>query len=198
MSSSFEQGCEPPQAPKARSVLRIRHVEFYGICVIAAVPGLALGTGLAPAETPQIFMRMLCIFVFLTLALRVVAKRELGQMSPFEFVMLLLLAEIVSPALTAGDKTLAGSIIGAAALLTLIFIRSMLTYYSRHFRCFAEARPVVIVRRGVLDERAMDLERIRPDEVLSEMRKAGLEKVEQVKWGILESDGKMSFVPLES
>lgn len=194
MSVPCEQDAGPPQPPKLRSAFRVSRSEFFGVGLIAAVPGFAIGTGIASPDTGQIFMRILCIFVLLTLALRALGKRELSQLSPFELVMLLLLAEIVSPALTAGDETLIGGITGAAALLTLTFIHSMLTYHSRHFRSLAEARPTVIVRHGVVDERAMDIERIRPDEIFSEMHKAGLERLDQVKWGILEPNGKMSFV----
>lgn len=142
----------------------------------------------------EIVIRIACVFLLLTLAFRALGKRELSQLSPFELVMLLLVAEIVAPALTAGDESLTGAIFGAATLLLLTFLHSLATYRFKGFRTIAEAPPSLVVRHGRIDERLMHMERIRPDEIFSEMHKAGIERLSQVKWGFLEPDGKMSFV----
>ena len=142
----------------------------------------------------EIVVRIACVFVLLTFAFRAMGKRELSQLSPFELVMLLLVAEIVAPALTAGDESLTGALFGAATLLFLTFVHSLLTYRFRWFRSIAEAPPSIVVRHGRIDEDVMHKERVRPDEIFSEMHKAGIERLSQVKWGMLEPDGKMSFV----
>lgn len=142
----------------------------------------------------EIVIRIAFVFVLLTFAFRALGKRELSQLSPFELVMLLLVAEIVSPALTAGDESLTGAVFGAATLLLLTFLHSLLTYHFKWFRLIAEAPPSVIVRHGRINEPLIHKERIRPDEIFSEMHKAGIERLSQVKWGILEPDGRMSFV----
>jgi len=142
----------------------------------------------------EIVARIACVFLLLTLAFRALGKRELSQLSPFELVMLLLVAEIVAPALTAGDQSLTGALFGAATLLALTFLHSLATYRLKWFRSIAEAPPSLIVRNGRIDESLMHMERIRPDEIFSEMHKAGLERLSQVRWGFLEPDGKMSFV----
>lgn len=142
----------------------------------------------------EIVIRIACVFLLLTLAFRALGKRELSQLSPFELVMLLLVAEIVAPALTAVDESLTGALFGAATLLLLTFLHSVATYRFRWFRSMAEAPPSLMVRHGRIDERLMHMERIRPDEIFSEMHKAGMERLDQVRWGFLEPDGKMSFV----
>lgn len=142
----------------------------------------------------EIVIRIACVFVLLTFAFRALGKRELSQLSPFELVMLLLVAEVVAPALTAGDGSLTGAVFGAATLLFLTFVHSLLTYRFKWFRSIAEAPPSLVVRHGRIDERVMHMEWVRPDEIFSEMHKAGIERLEQVKWGFLEPDGKMSFV----
>lgn len=142
----------------------------------------------------EIVIRITCVFLLLTLAFRALGKRELSQLSPFELVMLLLVAEIVSPALTAGDDSLTGALFGAATLLVLAFAHSVLTYRFRWFRLIAEAPPSLLVRDGHIIEAAIHKERVRPDEIFSEMHKAGIERLCEVKWGVLEPDGKMSFV----
>jgi len=80
----------------------------------------------------EIVIRIALVFVLLTLALRVMGKRELSQLSPFELVMLLLVAEIVAPALTAGDQSLTAALFGAATLFTLSLLHSILTYNSMY------------------------------------------------------------------
>jgi uncharacterized membrane protein YcaP (DUF421 family) len=142
----------------------------------------------------EIIIRVAIVYVALTLAMRVLGKRELSQLSPFEFVTLLLIAEVVSPALTAGDESLVGAFVGTAFLLCLAFLHSLFSYTSKRFRGVAEAPPSLLVRHGQILEDALHRERVRPDEIYSEMHKAGIEDISQVKWGFLEPDGNMSFV----
>lgn len=145
----------------------------------------------------EIVLRIACVYVLLTLAFRVLGKRELSQLSPFELIMLLLVAEIVSPALTAGDESLTGGLFGAATLLVLTFAHSVLSYRFRAVRDVSEAPPSLVVHHGRLIENALHKDRIHPDEVFSEMHKSGIEHLSQVKWGFLEADGKMGFVRMD-
>lgn len=142
----------------------------------------------------EIVVRIAIVFILLTFAFRGLGKRELSQLSPFELVMLLLVAEIVAPALTAGDESLTGALFGAATLLVLTFLNSVLSYRFGWFQSIAEAPPSLVIRHGQIVEDRMHRERIRPDEIFSEMHKAGIERLSQVRWGFLEPDGKMSFV----
>src|SRR5690606_3817827 len=111
----------------------------------------------------EVVLRIACVYVLLTLAFRVLGKRELSQLSPFELVMLLLVAEVVSPALTAGDESLTGALFGAATLLVLTFAHSVLTYRFKTFRKVAEAPPALLVYNGRLVEENLHLDRVRPD-----------------------------------
>ncbi len=142
----------------------------------------------------DIVIRIACVFILLTLAMRVMGKRELSQLSPFELVMLLLVAEIVAPALTPGDASLTAALFGAATLLTLTLLHSILTYRFKAVRMASESEPALVVRRGRLVEEVMHKDRVRADEIFSEMHKAGIERLADVKWAWLEPDGKMSFV----
>ena len=81
-----------------------------------------------------------------------------------------------------------------ATLLCLAFLNSVLSYAWRPFRSLAESPPTLLVQWGRLVEPNLHRERIRPDEILSEMRLSGIEELEQVKWAVLEPGGRMSFV----
>jgi uncharacterized membrane protein YcaP (DUF421 family) len=145
----------------------------------------------------SIVVRIAIIYVFLLIALRLMGKREFGQLTPFELVTLLLIPEILTEALHAGESSLTAAFIGVSTLLSLVFITSVLAYRVPWIGRWTEGRPVVLVQNGDLVAWAMHRERVSPEEVLSELHKTGLERIDQVKWGVLETDGKISFVPLD-
>jgi uncharacterized membrane protein YcaP (DUF421 family) len=145
----------------------------------------------------EIVLRVAVIYVFLLVALRLMGKREFGQLSPFELVTLLLIPEILTEALHRGESSLTSAFVGVSTLLGLVFLTSVLSYRSGVLGRWVEGEPVVLVKHGFLVPSAMHRERVSPDEVMAEMRKVGLERMEQVKWAVLEADGKISFIPWE-
>ncbi|MCO8029923.1 DUF421 domain-containing protein [Brevundimonas diminuta] len=193
--ATADEGGLPGLAPVAPK-LRFRKVEAVGVSIIAAVVFLGAIGFIKPEESNglDLVVRVTIIFIALTAGFRFLGKRELSQMSPFEIVTLLLIAEIVSPSLTAGDESIPGALIGAATLLLLTFIDSVMTYRLKWFQTVSEAPPTIVINRGRLVEDVLHKDRVRPDEILSEMRKSGIERLEMVKWGVLEPDGRMSFV----
>jgi uncharacterized membrane protein YcaP (DUF421 family) len=146
----------------------------------------------------EIVLRIGLIYLFLLVALRLMGKREFGQLSPFELLTLLLIPEILSETLDLGEAALTSALIGVSTLLSLVFLTSVLAYRFPRFGSLTEGEPVVLVQHGFLVPSAMHRERISPQEIRSEMHKAGLERTDQVKWGVLEPDGTISFVPWES
>lgn len=182
----------PPVAPR----LRIRRIEILGVGVFLSILALAASGVLDPDKGRglDLILRVAAIYVILVLGFRVLGKRELSQLSPFELVTVLLVAEIVSPALTAGDESIVGAVIGTATLLLLTFVNSALTYRWKWYRVLGEAPPAVVIHNGRLVEDVLHKDRLRPDEILSEMHKVGISRIEQVRWGFIEPDGKLSFV----
>lgn len=141
-------------------------------------------------------VRVFIIYVFLLVALRIIGKREFGQLSPFELVTLLIIPEIVSEALTFDDYSLTNALIGVATLLVLVFLASNLMHLSERFEMLAIGEPTVLVDHGKLVVGIMNKERVSPDEVFTAMHKSGLEALEQVQWAILETDGEIAIIPV--
>jgi uncharacterized membrane protein YcaP (DUF421 family) len=141
-------------------------------------------------------IRVAVMYVFLLVCFRIIGKRELGEMSPFELVTLLMVPEIISPALTTEDISLTGAIAGACTLFVIVFAVSALSQRFRKVNDLVEGGAVVIVRHGQFIEKRMTLERVQPREVLSEMHRSGVDDLEKVKWAILEPDGKISIIPV--
>lgn len=140
-------------------------------------------------------IRIAIIYVFLMVALRLMGKREFSQLAPFELVTLLLIPEIVSQAMIREDFSLTNGVIGVSTLLSLVFLTSVAAFLSKKFGKVMGGEPATLVQCGYLMADNLAKERISPDEILSEMHKYGLETMSQVKWGVLEADGKITIVP---
>jgi uncharacterized membrane protein YcaP (DUF421 family) len=145
-------------------------------------------------------IRVVAIYLFLMVALRVMGKREFSQMAPFELVTLLMIPELVAQALVREDFSLTNAVVAVCTLLTMVLLTSILAFRSRTLGKIIEGEPAVLVQHGLLVPGNMALERIPPEEVVSAMHNAGLERLAQIKWAVLETDGKISVVawPSES
>ena len=142
-------------------------------------------------------VRVTIIYVFLLMGLRALGKRELGQLSPFEVMTLLLIPEIVSQAIVGEDFSLTNALVGVSTLFCLVFLNSALSYRFKPVRRLTEGGPVILVHDGRFIDKAMDHERVSAGEIFSEMHKSGIDELSRVKWAILETDGKISIVSHE-
>ena len=139
--------------------------------------------------------RVVFVYVLVWACFRVVGKRELSQMAPFELVMLLIFPQLFSRALTRQDYSMTNAVIGATTLFFLVFVMSTLSHRFPRFRAMVQARPSVLVVRGELRMDVLSRERVTPSEIYAAMHKAGIAEVEQVEWAILEGDGKIAVIP---
>ncbi len=142
----------------------------------------------------DIVLRATGMFAMVFLLLRLLGKRELAEMTPFEFVMLVAIGDLIQQAVTHNDFSLTGS---GLAMATFAFWGLMLNFLgnaSRRAERLIEGQPTVIVRGGALLRRNMARNRLTENEVASEMRLAGIAHIENVAWAILETNGKISFI----
>jgi uncharacterized membrane protein YcaP (DUF421 family) len=143
----------------------------------------------------DIVLRVVVIYGFVFVGMKIVGKREFGQLSPMELVALLMIPEIVSTALNRNDPSLLDALAGAATLFLLVLVVSIISHSSTRLENFMEGKPTVLVQHGNLIVESMNRERVSPDEITGEMHKAGLYDLRQVRWAILESDGRIAIVP---
>ena len=139
--------------------------------------------------------RVVFVYALVWACFRVLGKRELTQMSPFELVTLLFIPQLFSRALTRQDYSMTNAVIAATTLVLLVFLTSALNYRVGAFARIVQARPTVLVRRGLLLEDHLNRERIAPEDIFSAMHKVGLSALNEVEWAILEGDGKIALVP---
>lgn len=140
-------------------------------------------------------VRVAVIYFVILIGLRVVGKREFSQLSPLELITLMLIPELVSQSLIREDFSITNGIIGITTLFSLVFITSLMVHRSHVIERMVEGMPTVLVEHGRFIEANMNKERITPGEILAEMHRSGIEYMSQVKWAVLEGDGKISIVP---
>lgn len=143
----------------------------------------------------NVVLRVVLVYGVLLLGLRILGKREFGQLAPIELLTLLLIPEMVSEALTGGNASMMQGLTGVATLFLLVYASSAFGHASPRVERALEGEPTVLAHAGQFLPRALDRERVSTDEVYAEMRKVGLERVEQVRWAVLETDGRISVVP---
>lgn len=142
----------------------------------------------------ELVYRAAVIYFFLWFITRVIGKKELGSMSPFELVLLVTMGDLVQQGVTQEDYSVTGSIlvIGTFALLLVFF--SWLSFRFKRLRPALEGMPVVVVQDGRMRKEVMAYERLDEEELFEALREQGIEDLGEVKYGVLEPDGKYSFL----
>ncbi len=141
-------------------------------------------------------VRVAVLYVFLMLALRVLGKREFSELTPFDLVTLILIPDLVQQALIREDYSMTNALIALCTLFSLVYATSLVSHLSRRMENVLGGEPTVLVHHGRFIEEHMNQQRITPAEIYSELRRVGLERIEQVKWVILEPDGRISVIPV--
>jgi uncharacterized membrane protein YcaP (DUF421 family) len=142
----------------------------------------------------EVVLRSACVYLALMLTFRFLGKRELGQFTPFDFVLLLVLANAVQNAMVGDNNSLAGGLTAAGTLVTLHAIFVALTSRSSRLRRALEGTPTVLLRHGVIHRRALKQERLDQDDVMAALREHGYYSPKQVELALLELDGSISVI----
>lgn len=140
----------------------------------------------------QIVLRTSVIYLLVLIGVRLSGKREVGQMTPFDLTLLLLLSNSVQNAMTGPDTSLAGGAIAAATLLVLNYLIANLSGVNRRFRKLIEGQPSLLIHDGKPIESHMAREHVSMDELHRALREHGIERCDQVALAVLEVDGSIS------
>ena len=141
----------------------------------------------------QIVLRALIVFVVLYLLIRVIGKRQLGQMNAFELLLLVTMGDLIQQGVTQEDYSLTGAFLAVGTFAACSIGLSFLTWRFKPTRDAIDGAPTVVVRNGQILEQVTRLERLPSDEVLEAMREQGIRDPADVDLGVLEPDGKYSF-----
>jgi uncharacterized membrane protein YcaP (DUF421 family) len=142
----------------------------------------------------ELILRPVVIYLFLFVGLRWMGKKHVGELAPFDLVVLLIISETVQNAMIGGDKSLVGGVICAGTLLVLIQLMNWLTWYSKKASRFLEGTPKVLIWHGRRLATVMRNERISLSELMEALRHNGIANIRNVQVAVLENDGKISVI----
>jgi uncharacterized membrane protein YcaP (DUF421 family) len=140
----------------------------------------------------QIVLRTGMIYLLVLIGVRLSGKREVGQMTPFDLTLLLLLSNSVQNAMTGPDTSLSGGAVAAATLLILNYFVAELSGTNRRFRRLIQGQPSLLVHDGKAIEAHMAREHVSVDELHRALREHGINSIDQTALAVLEVDGSIS------
>jgi uncharacterized membrane protein YcaP (DUF421 family) len=146
----------------------------------------------------ELVLRSAIVYAFLLGVIRITGKRQIGQLAPFDLVLLLVLSNAVQNSMNAGDASLVGGLLSAATLITLNSLVALATYRSKRIEEFIEGRPQVLIHNGKLYEKAMRNARLTHHELNAALRQAGCVAIDEVHCAVLENNGSISVVSRKS
>ena len=142
----------------------------------------------------EIVARSAIVYVFLLILLRFTGKRQVGQLAPFDLVLLLVLSNSVQNAMNGGDNSVVGGLVSATTLVALNSVVAVVTSRSKKAEALIEGHPLVLIHNGKLYDAMMERANITHHELNSALRQAGCGCVEDVRYAVLENNGAISVV----
>jgi uncharacterized membrane protein YcaP (DUF421 family) len=142
----------------------------------------------------EFILRGVIVYFFLIVLLRLTGKRQIGQMAPFDLVLLLVLSNAVQNAMNGGDNSITAGVVSAVTLVGVNWLVGLLTYKSKRMESLVEGRPEVLIHNGKLFEKALQHTKITHHELMTALRAAGCSTTEEVHAAFLETDGSISVI----
>lgn len=140
-------------------------------------------------------VRSVVVYLFLLVAFRFTGKRQVGQLTPFDLVVLLIISNVVQNAVIGNDNSLGGGLLGATTILVLNYAIAEVAFRSKRARRLLETQPTLLIHNGHILQDNLRRERITIDDLLGALRRNGLVEPAEVRFAVLEENGSISVVP---
>ena len=141
----------------------------------------------------DIALRGIAIYAFVYLLTRVIGRRELSSLQPFD-ILLVMLGDAVQQGLTQDDYSVTGAFIAVGTIATLQVLTSYLSFRIPRLRPVLDGEPIIVVEDGKPIEKNLKRERLTVEEVMEEARGQQIESLNKIQWAVLETSGKLSFI----
>src|SRR4051794_11880257 len=143
----------------------------------------------------DLVIRAAAIFFCVFLVTRIVGRRELSSLEPFDVIMLIVLGDLVQQGITQSDQSVTGALIVISTIALLSVAVSWVSFRSRRLRLVTDGEPLVLVEDGKVIERNLRRERLSREDIEEEARQQQIASLGDVRWAILENGGQISFIP---
>lgn len=140
-------------------------------------------------------VRSALVYLFMLLAFRILGKRQVAQMTPFDLVLLLIISNVVQNALIGKDDSLTGGLVGAVTIFLLNFGVAEIAFRSKRVRRVLEPQPTLLIHRGKILEKNLSRELMTEEELMAALRENGIDDPTKVHAAVLEENGRVSVIP---
>jgi uncharacterized membrane protein YcaP (DUF421 family) len=145
----------------------------------------------------DIVFRAIVLFAFIFVVVRVMGRRELAKLEPFDLILLIVLGDAVQQGLTQDDYSITGAVLAVSTIALLQVIVAFLSWRFKPVRRLTKGEPIVLVENGKPIDSNLRRERIRIEELAEKMRGQQITSLDSVAWAVLESGGDISFIEKE-
>lgn len=143
----------------------------------------------------DLVIRATVVFFFIFLVTRISGRRELSTLQPFDVILLVVLGDLVQQGITQSDESVTGTLVVISTITLLSVAVSWLSFRSGRVRLVTEGEPIILVQDGKVIERNLRRERLTHADVEEEARQQQISSLSDIRWAILERDGRISVIP---
>lgn len=142
----------------------------------------------------DLVLRAIFLYFFVFAITRVIGRRELSQLAPFDIILLIVAGDAIQQGLTQDDYSLTGAVLVVGTFAILQLLTSYASFKIVRLRPLLEGEPIVIIQDGKVLDRNLRRERLTKEEIEEEARQQQISSLDQVQWAVLENSGKISFL----
>jgi uncharacterized membrane protein YcaP (DUF421 family) len=142
----------------------------------------------------DIAIRAALAFVFIFLLFRLLGRRELSSLEPFDLILIVVIGDLIQQGVTQSDMSFTGGVIAVGVFALLTILSSWLGFRFPRLRPVLDGSPLIVVENGKLIEDNLRRERVTPEEVAAAARQQGIASLDDVRWAVLEGSGRISFI----
>jgi uncharacterized membrane protein YcaP (DUF421 family) len=142
----------------------------------------------------DLVLRTIFVFVVILLITRAVGRRELSSMEPFDLILLVVIGDLVQQGVTQSDYSLTGATTVIVTMAVLVVATAYLSYRFKRLRPLLEGEPTLLIADGTILERNLGRQRMTVDEIQAEARQQSIGSLDDVRFAVLETNGKLSFI----
>ncbi|MEA2271748.1 MAG: hypothetical protein QOI98_456 [Solirubrobacteraceae bacterium] len=143
----------------------------------------------------DLVIRAAVVFFAILLVTRVVGRRELGSLEPFDLILLIVIGDLVQQGITQSDYSVTGALLVIFTIALLTVVTSYLSFRFKPLRPVLEGEPLLLVENGEVVEANLRRERIALDELAAEARQQQIASISDIRFAVLETNGRISFIP---
>jgi uncharacterized membrane protein YcaP (DUF421 family) len=142
----------------------------------------------------DLVIRATLVFFFIFLVTRIVGRRQLSSLEPFDLIMLVVIGDLVQQGITQSDNSVTGALTVIATIALLSVFVAWVAFRFKRIRLVTDGEPIILVQNGTPIERNLRRERLTVEEVEEQARQQQIDSIDELRWAILETDGQISCI----